>query len=227
MGKYITGAEVAFLERSLADYRGRPELMVDAGAGAGRLTRMLATLAESVIATEIDPRLASSLAGAGPNVDPVYVSEMSQRLPARDGSADGVVCVEVPDLAHQEWFHGECRRVLKPGGILIVTLQNRLSWKGLVGRMVGGRYRTKLGTEYYAYSLGKFVSCVRRAGFDFEDAVGYNWLPFSRTSDSPLVPALAKLEKALRLDRLVRISPWVIVRFRAADAPAGQDGQPD
>ena len=50
---------------------------------------------------------------------------------------------------------------------------------------------------------------------------------FSRTSDSPLVPALAKLEKALRLDRLAGISLWVIVRFRAADAPAGPDGHPD
>jgi len=65
-----------------------------------------------------------------------------------------------------------------------------------------------------------------RAGFEVEDAAGINWLPFSRTSDSPLVPALAKLEKALRLDRLAGISLWVIVRFRAADAPAGPDGHP-
>ena len=90
--------------------------------------------------------------------------------------------------------------------------------------MLRRRYRTKLDPTYYRRSLRELVSRARQAGFEVEDAAGFNGLPFSRTSDSPLVPALAKLEKALRLDRLVGISPWVIVRFRAADAPAGPDG---
>ncbi|MDP2675119.1 MAG: methyltransferase domain-containing protein [Dehalococcoidia bacterium] len=225
MGKYITDAEVTFLERSLE--RARPRLVVDAGAGTGRLTRVLAGLSDGVIATEVNPGLAAAAAGVAPNVDAVRVSGSSCAIPFRDGIADGVVCVEVPDLTHWRWFYRESRRLLRPGGVLIVTLQNRLSWKGVIARLLRWRYRTKPGPAYYRRSLGELVSLGRQAGLDFEDAVGFNWLPFSRTSDSPLVPALAKLEKALRLDRLVRISPWVIVRFRAADAPAGPDGQPD
>ena len=168
---------------------------------------VLVGLADAVIATEIDPRLAAAVAGVAPNVDALRVSGSSCAIPLRDGIADGVVCVEVPDLTHWRWFYRESRRLLRPGGVLIVTLQNRLSWKGVVARMLRRRYRTKLGPAYYRRSLRELVSLARQAGFDVEDAVGFNWLPFSRTSDSPLVPALAKLEKALRLDRLVRDQP--------------------
>ena len=218
MGKYVTDAEAAFLKLALGP--ARPRIVVDAGAGTGRLTRVLAGLSGGVIATEVSQRLAVIATGVAPNVDAVRVGESSCAIPLRDGTADAVVCVEVPDLTHRRWFYNECRRLLRPGGVLIVTLQNRSSWKGAVARLLRRRYRTKLGPAYYRRSLGELVSLARQAGFEVEHAAGFNWLPFSRTADSPLVPVLAKLEKVLRLDRLAGVSPWVIVRFRAAP-PAG------
>jgi 23S rRNA (adenine-N6)-dimethyltransferase len=50
---------------------GPDDLVVDLGAGTGRLTGELARVARRVIAVELDPRLASRLHGRWPNVDVV------------------------------------------------------------------------------------------------------------------------------------------------------------
>jgi 23S rRNA (adenine-N6)-dimethyltransferase len=48
---------------------GRDDLVVDIGAGTGRLTAGLARVARRVVAVELDPVLASGLRGRWPNVD--------------------------------------------------------------------------------------------------------------------------------------------------------------
>jgi 23S rRNA (adenine-N6)-dimethyltransferase len=48
---------------------GRGDLVVDIGAGTGRLTAELARVARRVVAVELDPVLASGLRGRWPNVD--------------------------------------------------------------------------------------------------------------------------------------------------------------
>jgi 23S rRNA (adenine-N6)-dimethyltransferase len=57
------------------------ELVLDLGAGAGRLSAELASTARRVVAVELDPRLARRLRGRGPNVDVVCGDATSLPLP--------------------------------------------------------------------------------------------------------------------------------------------------
>jgi 23S rRNA (adenine-N6)-dimethyltransferase len=63
-----------------ADVRG-DELVVDLGAGTGRLTAELASAARRVIAVELDPRLARMLGGRWANVDVIRADARAVELP--------------------------------------------------------------------------------------------------------------------------------------------------
>jgi 23S rRNA (adenine-N6)-dimethyltransferase len=57
------------------------DLVVDIGAGSGRLTAELAQAARRVVAIELDPRLAAGLRGRWPNVDVVAGDALSLPFP--------------------------------------------------------------------------------------------------------------------------------------------------
>jgi 23S rRNA (adenine-N6)-dimethyltransferase len=61
---------------------GPDELVLDLGAGSGRLTSALAGRARRVVAVELDPRWAASLRGRWPNVDVVEGDATLVPLPA-------------------------------------------------------------------------------------------------------------------------------------------------
>ena len=60
---------------------GASDLVVDIGAGTGRLTAELARAARRVVAIELDPRLAHSLRGRWPNVTVVEADALTVALP--------------------------------------------------------------------------------------------------------------------------------------------------
>ncbi len=213
MGRYLTANEKKFIVESLNGYPNPIELALDAGAGTGRHTRIVATYATQVVAMEIEDDLVAALARVAPNVQAVRVTPETTTLPVDSNSTDCILCIEAVFLPEQEWFREECGRVLRPGGMLIVTLQNRLSWKGLWAKLRPGRYRYATGDVYYVHSLGEFSDMFRRVGLELRDALGYNWLPFNRASNSLLLRPLAILEALLQLRRLPSLSPWIIMRF--------------
>jgi SAM-dependent methyltransferase len=212
MARYIAGVEEAFLTRTLDAHPGPLDVVVDAGAGTGRFSRMLAPRAARVVATEVSAPAISRLAAIAPNVEAVQVIPTDTRLPVEDAAADCVVCIEVPELTVSSWFYEECGRVLKPGGLLLVTINNGRSWKGLVAALRRGKYRMKTGSSMYGSSLPELAARLRSSGLRVEEAQGFNWLPFPRVAGSPLIPPLAALERLLGLRRLPGVSPWVIVR---------------
>lgn len=63
---------------------GPGDLVVDLGAGSGRLTAELAAIAGRVVAVELDPRWAELLGGRWENVDVVRADAASVRLPRRE-----------------------------------------------------------------------------------------------------------------------------------------------
>jgi SAM-dependent methyltransferase len=88
------------------------ELVVELGAGTGKLTRAIASLGPQVVAVEPDPRMLAVLRALG--LDGVEGS--AEAIPFGDGVADAVVAG-----SSLHWFEFEpalleIHRVLRPGG---------------------------------------------------------------------------------------------------------------
>src|SRR5215831_21203698 len=88
------------------------ELVIELGAGTGKLTRAVAALGVRVVAVEPDPRMLAVLRGLGLE----GVDGSAEAIPFGDGVADAVVAG-----SSLHWFEldralPEIHRVLRPGG---------------------------------------------------------------------------------------------------------------
>ena len=92
--------------------------------------------------------------------------------------------------------------------MLVGVALNRRSIRGafvrLKERLQGGP------TGFYTHQYASRRRALREAGFEIVRERGYCWFPFSRASDSRLIPLLTRLERWLLLDRLPLLSPWVV-----------------
>ena len=216
MGAYATGVEEAFLDEALKTLPSGT--IVDVGAASGRLEHVLLRHAARVIATDLnrdevyampeDPKLTPALVGALPT------------LPVRDGAVDVVIAIEVPAASDQAWFREECRRVLRPGGTVLVTMYNARSYKGLFTRI--RRRLRRSGTQhwddlYYQRSTAEQIKLWREVGFQRHRTRAYYWPPLGRQSNSQWVSVGSAIERLLGLGRLSGISPCVLVELRQVD----------
>jgi SAM-dependent methyltransferase len=110
----------------------RPRLLVDAGCGPGESTVFLLRElgGEGALGLDISPDccfFANRLAAAN-GLPARFVVASAARLPLRDGEADLVVSFEtIEHMPNWREFFGEARRVLVPGGHLLVTTPNARS----------------------------------------------------------------------------------------------------
>ena len=116
--------EVAYLEL-LAHCAGATVL--EAGCGEGYGADLLASAAHRVIALDCDPMTAAHVARSYPTVQAVLGNLVA--LPLGESTVDVVTNLQVIEhLWDQEGFLAECRRVLRPGGQLLITTPNRITF---------------------------------------------------------------------------------------------------
>ncbi len=102
-------------------------VVLEAGCGEGYGADLLAGTARRVLALDYDAPTVSHVAGRYPRVAAARANLVA--LPVAAGSVDAVVSLQVIEhLWEQERFLAECRRVLRPGGRLIVSTPNRLTF---------------------------------------------------------------------------------------------------
>jgi SAM-dependent methyltransferase len=213
MGAYATSVEEAFLDGALG---AQPAgVVLDVGAAGGRLEHVLTRHADHVIATDLDRDEVYAMAD-DVKLTPAVVGRLPT-LPLRDATVDAVVAIEAPAASDEAWFREECRRVLRPGGRVLVTLYNARSYKGLATRLRRRMRRSAAPAWeglYYQLSAAEHIRLWRASGFQPGRMCGYYWVPLGRQSESTWVAAGAALERVLGLRRLVAVSPVVLVELR-------------
>ena len=88
------------------------QLVVELGAGTGKLTRAVAALGVRVVAVEPDPRMLAVLRGSGLE----GIEGSAEAVPFDAGAADAVVAGSSLHWFELEQALPEIHRVLKPGG---------------------------------------------------------------------------------------------------------------
>jgi SAM-dependent methyltransferase len=102
-------------------------IVLEAGCGEGYGADLLATTARRVIAADYDEPATAHIRTRYPAVD-VLRTNLAV-LPIRSGTIDVVANLQVIEhLWDQETFLSECLRVLRPGGALLLTTPNRITF---------------------------------------------------------------------------------------------------
>ncbi|HXZ89238.1 MAG TPA: class I SAM-dependent methyltransferase [Candidatus Binataceae bacterium] len=149
-----------------------PGLALDISAGDGLSTRMLAERGWRVITTEMRPRR------------PGWVAvNLNSGLPFRPESFDLVLMLEVVEhLADIPHVLHEIARVLRPGGVAVITTPNRLNVSSRLHHLLSGfykgrraplpyRYRVEDGRNWHVMGLNDFHWMGHGAGLSL-DALG-------------------------------------------------------
>jgi SAM-dependent methyltransferase len=101
--------------------------LLEIGAGEGYGAALFASVAERVVAIDYDA--AAVRHAAGRYTGPTFVQANGAALPVGDRACNVVAALQVIEhIWDQPQFLAQCRRVLRPGGTLLVTTPNRLTF---------------------------------------------------------------------------------------------------
>ncbi len=158
-----------------------PGLLLDLGCGAGEFSARLQSLGWQVVGLDLVQGQADRARRAGIRA---VVGEVSAGLPFRTGRFDLVLAGElIEHLVDTDGFLAETRRVLRAGGVLVLTTPNLASFENRV-RLLLGRYPTwvdyRLGGSGHvrAYTPRVLRSQLAAHGFAVERHLG-NWVPLT------------------------------------------------
>lgn len=131
-------------------------LLVDLAGGSGRVSRHLGGVFDRVVVLDLEPAMVRRVPG------PLHsVLARAENLPLRDGSADAVIFTDaLHHVEDQPQALREARRILKPGGVLVLE---EFDVGGLQGRLVaelesfvgmGSTFRSVEGWRYLLEGAG-------------------------------------------------------------------------
>ncbi|WNG89409.1 class I SAM-dependent methyltransferase [Mycobacterium sp. ITM-2016-00317] len=107
--------------------RCRDRDVLEAGSGEGYGADLIADVARSVVGLDYDESAVAHVRARYPRVDMRH-GNLAQ-LPLPDGAVDVVVNFQVIEhLWDQGQFAAECARVLRPGGVLLMSTPNRITF---------------------------------------------------------------------------------------------------
>jgi 23S rRNA (adenine-N6)-dimethyltransferase len=179
---------------------GPGDLVLDLGAGTGRLTAELARAARRVVAVEVDPRLAERLRGRWPNVEVVEADAREVELPSEPFR----VVANLP-------FHGTneiLRHLLDNPGVPLVRADVVVQWGVAVKRGLPWP-STVNGVVWSAWHTARVERRLPRRAFEPPPSVDAGLLVFERRPQ-PLVPEELAGDYRRFVARGFRLGPRVV-----------------
>jgi len=139
-------------------------VLAEVGAGEGYGADLLAQHARTVLALDYDELAIAHLARTYPRLRPVRANLAA--LPIADGTVDAVVSLQVIEHVwdHPE-FVAECWRVLCPGGLLLLSTPNRLTFSPGLDTPVNPFHT-------HEFTAAELSSLIARAGFEAISVLG-------------------------------------------------------
>jgi SAM-dependent methyltransferase len=209
-GKYVTRLEERMILRTESSIT-EPRRVLDFGCGEGRWTKLLTERGWQAICTDLDWKALAKCQKRNPSAQCILARGSETSLPVVSGSLGMILCIEVRGVLQSAWFVPETLRALSPGGVLCGVFHNRMSPRGFLRSCLDRRSRLP---SFYLMAYNRWRNNLLRQGFEIVHEEGLCWFPFSRYSDSWLVPICVSLERAAQLHRLPKLSPWVAFAAR-------------
>jgi len=219
-GAYLTAIERRVILKAQA-LAGHPQAAIDAGCGSGRWSKMISELGWKVTCLEISPGALEICRLNVPSAKGILTEPSDTSLPCETGSANLLLCIEAFPLIQADWFPTEARRVLAEDGIFVGVYMNRHSWRGLACQVKYRLKRDPFRNVFYTSAYSDWRRQLKQNGFELVHEESCSWGPFSRASNSMLVPAFTRFERLIGLSRLIAWSPWVV--FIARKRPLTPD----
>lgn len=176
-----------------------PRIVLELGAGTGRLTEELVRQGHAVHATDPDPQMLEVLREQVPDCSTRQAS--AEDIPANDASVDVVVVGQAFDSFDHERALPEIARVLRPDGHLALIHHERdarIPWVRRLGNLIGNEDQGFEPKALVASSLFGFV----------EDHSFKHWQDVNRDSIVDLAlsrPAIASLDTAAQEERIAQV----------------------
>jgi ubiquinone/menaquinone biosynthesis C-methylase UbiE len=178
-------------EAVIAAVPGRDLRLLDVGGGMGRMAIPLSAR-HFVTLTDLSPQMLDlARPYAGPRLN--FKVADACALPFPDASFDAVVCIDVvPHLLEPQQAMAEARRVLRPGGRIVIDSSNALPlWTLGYPRYLGRNPRRWIQTwrsggvqpewraRVWHRRKSEFLGMLTRAGFTLESVEGFGpfWCP--------------------------------------------------
>jgi SAM-dependent methyltransferase len=141
----------------------------------------------------------------------ILINANAEFLPLKASIFNCVIAVQIVDLvSNHRIFFREVKRILKPGGLLLITFTNKSSIKSIAHKLhIIGRNKDR--RLFYVCNYPEIVEEIHLSELQVINAWGYNWNLLLRDNDTVLVDLFAMVEKLFRLKYLPYISPWVFI----------------
>lgn len=207
MGRYQFQHEFPFISHFLATLP-PPRRVLDLGCGSGRMTLPLSHQGFKMMGLDIEPAALAAFPRQ-PHETPLVRGDAAQ-LPFAARSFDCVVALQAVDYVDHRLLLDECHRVLTPGGGLIFDAPNLHSYKWGLKRF----WDPNESLMSTIVSCRELLQSLPKHGFTVHAVRGYNWIPFSRKSNSVFIRVAAALEQRLGLHRLYTVSPKILLAAR-------------
>jgi SAM-dependent methyltransferase len=157
---------------------GKGKRILDVGCLSGKLSRLMMDQNNEVWGIEVNPAAAELAQRRGVRVKVVDVEQ--EGFPFESASFDVVHAGEFLEYLYDtKLFFEEARRVLKPGGLLLLTAPNLNSWENRI-RVASGGFATGLGayledhfgSHVRVFNLAKLKELCFETDFEIRDVAG-------------------------------------------------------
>jgi SAM-dependent methyltransferase len=138
--------------------------VLEAGCGEGYGADLIAGVARRVIGLDYDDSAVAHVRARYPRVEMMHAN--LAELPLDDGTVDVVVNFQVIEhLWDQGQFVAECFRVLRPGGVLLMSTPNRITFSPGRDTPINPFHTREL-------NAGELTELLTAAGFSLESMLG-------------------------------------------------------